>query len=64
MEIIKISKMYKKRPSELVGLDDPYVSFCFDEACAFIRIQIEENEKLPRFEKKYSSFSDIYKDYV
>lgn len=36
MAIISMAKEYKVRPSEIIYLDDPYVAFCFDEACYFI----------------------------
>lgn len=60
LEVINIAQMYKCRPSALVGLEEPYEAFCFDEACAFIFAQIENGEQ-PRFKKKYSSFKDMYK---
>lgn len=62
MEIINLSKLYRVRPSELVGLEEPYEKFCFDEACAFIALQIENGET-PKFTKKYSSFRDLYKQF-
>lgn len=54
--------MYRCRPSELMGLEEPYEAFCFDEACAFITVQIQ-NGNQPHFVKKYKSFKDLYKDY-
>lgn len=54
--------MYKCRPSELVGLEEPYEAFCFDEACAYIYTKIEDGEQ-PKFTKKYDSFKDLYKEY-
>lgn len=50
------------RPSALLGLDDPYTAYCFDEACAYIRARVDKGEELC-FKKKYKSFSDIYKEY-
>lgn len=45
-----LSRLYKIRPSELLGLeqDDSYTAYCFDEACAHILSQID-NKKTPRF---------------
>lgn len=60
--MVNISKYYGCRPSEIVGLEEPYEAFCFDEACAFIALQIENGEQ-PRFKKKYSSFKELYKNY-
>lgn len=62
MEIISLGRMYKCRPSELVGLEEPYEAFCFDEACAYIYTKIEDGEQ-PKFTKKYDSFKDLYKEY-
>ncbi len=51
MRILKISKKYNKRPSEILGItNDPYLAFCFDEACEFILSMrtteiVEENGK-------------------
>ncbi len=45
-----------------MGLEEPYDAFCFDEACAFIRLKIENGEE-PRPKKKYTSFTELYKNY-
>ncbi len=57
-----MSKLYQVRPSEIMGINDEYVRFCFDEACAFISVKIENGEQI-QIKKKYSSFSEIYKQY-
>lgn len=62
LEIISMSKMYTCRPSELVGLEEPYEAFCFDEACAYIYSKIESGEQ-PHFHKKYNSFKELYRDF-
>ena len=62
LEVIDIARLYGIRPSNLVGIEDAYEAFCFDEACAFIALQIENGEQ-PRFKKKYSSFKELYKNY-
>lgn len=68
MQIIQMSKMYGKLPSEIINLKDEYVAFCFNEACFFIRAKIEEGE-MPDFDIKkkdsegsnhYKSFSSMY----
>lgn len=44
-----MSRLYKVRPSELLGIaDDSYTSYCFDEACAYMLNQIDD-KKTPRF---------------
>ena len=58
-------------PSEILGIEDTYTAFCFDEACCNLRLRIENEEK-PRYieqnkdgEQKleYSSFKEFYKQY-
>lgn len=45
-----MAKQYKQRPSEIIGLEGTYESFCFDEACVYItsKLQDEDSPK-PRF---------------
>lgn len=65
--ILMMSKLYKCRPSELMGRVDEYTAFCFDEACAYIIAKLQNDEK-PRYkewgviEKHYKNFSDMYKE--
>lgn len=37
-----MSKLWKVRPSEIVGLDDPYVAYCLDEAIMYAGNYIEQ----------------------
>ena len=62
LEVIDIARLYGIRPSNLVGVEDAYEAFCFDEACTYILARLEKGEN-PLFKKKYKSFSDIYKKY-
>ena len=66
-----MSKLYKCLPSAILGIEDTYTAFCFDEACCNLRLRIENEEK-PRYieqnkngEQKleYSSFKEFYKQY-
>lgn len=57
------AQRYKVRPSELMGIEDPYTAFCLDEACALIAVKLDNGEEIT-FVTKYKSFSDIYKDYT
>lgn len=61
-------QLYNKLPSELLGIEDGYTAFCFNEACAFIMTKINK-EELPVFDreevkeqkpKHYSNFKDLY----
>lgn len=63
-----MAKMYSCRPSALIGLEDPYTSFCFDEACAYIHMEIVENNKKPMFNhlkedkpQHYTRASEFYR---
>ena len=57
-----MSKIYSKTPSELIGLEDSYTSYCLNEACAFIQGKMQEGE-MPSFAQQYKSFTDLYKQY-
>lgn len=60
------------RPSELLGIDDLYTAFCFDEACAYIIKRISQDEDEPILKKREKEGkkeskrimpSDIFKKY-
>ena len=34
---------FRERPSRLIGIEDDYTAFCFDEACGFIMKRMREN---------------------
>lgn len=59
----------KTRPSDLLGIEDSYTAFCFDEACAFIINQIKEGKEpiIKRTKNEMDMHvnkpSDIYKHY-
>jgi hypothetical protein len=57
-----MSKVYNQRPSNIAGIDDEYTAYCLDEACAFMISKIEDGET-PCFVTKYTSFSELYKQY-
>lgn len=54
------------RPSQIVGIDDAYTAFCFDEACALIVTKLQNNE-IPIIkeenESTYTKPSDVYKKF-
>ena len=63
-----MAKLYYTRPSMIIGLVDPYTSYCFDEACAYITSSIKDGEE-PDFsvvennnieKPHYNSLSDMY----
>lgn len=54
MSILAISKQYKQRPSEIIGITNDYEAFCFDECCTYILNELsKENPKEPIFEDNY-----------
>lgn len=63
-----MSQRYNERPSVLLGIDDEYSAYCFDEACALIMTHLDNKEE-PTFAQKnkpghkYTSFSDLYAKY-
>lgn len=43
-----MTRIYQKRPSELLNVSDGYVAYCVDEAIAEFIMHLEKGEK-PRF---------------
>ena len=46
--IIHTSRTFNSRPSQLINIEDEYVAYCFDEACAYIFGQLEAG-KIPHY---------------
>lgn len=61
--MLGLARRYKCRPSTLFDIADPYTAFCFDEACAYIQMKLDDGEE-PTFERKFTSFKDMYKHYT
>ena len=67
-----MSKQYSCLPSEILGIEDSYVAFCFNEACCEIILRLQNEEK-PYFiedrkkeeeqPKHYNNFEDFYKQF-
>lgn len=55
-------KLYKTPPAELLGIEDCYTAYCFNEACTYILARLEKGET-PTYKQPYTSFSDLYKQY-
>lgn len=45
-----------------MDIADSYTAYCFDEACAYIIKKIENGEE-PTFERKFKTFSEMYRYY-
>lgn len=56
-----MSQRYRKTPSEMLSLTDPYTAYCFNEACACIMKHLDDKEE-PVFEVRYSRASELYKN--
>jgi hypothetical protein len=55
---VRTARQWKARPSELLDIRDPYVAYCFDEACAYIAEQMERKKK-PKFPKPKDADGDV-----
>lgn len=53
-----MSQRYRKAPSEILAIDDPYTAYCLDEACAIIANKIDQKEE-PAFVTHYKSYSEL-----
>lgn len=57
-------------PSEIIGIEDEYTAYCFDECIAYITSQLDAGKQInfKAFEntggvEKVSSFSELYRKY-
>lgn len=63
---IGLAEYYNCRPSAFISADE-YTKFCFDEACAYIKMQMKD-KKRPKFgntkkiKQNYTSFKKFYDD--
>lgn len=58
-----MAEVYNKMPSEILFIEDPYVAFCFNEACYYIRNKIKVDGEEPVFIVKVNSFKELYARY-
>lgn len=62
-----MAKLYKVKPSDILGIVDSYTAYCLDEACAYIVSMIKNGEE-PDFsiqkesleKRHYNSIKDMY----
>ena len=66
-----MAKRYRQRPSNIIGVENEYASYCFDEACIFLYEALENKQEL-KFDsgdwsgeetkkpKHFSSMSEFY----
>lgn len=43
-QVIMMSKEYRKRPSEILGLDDEYIAYCIDEVAFHLLSEATEKD--------------------
>lgn len=67
-----MSKQYSCLPSDILGIEDNYTAFCFNEACCEIIERLKNGEKPNYIEyrkeqkaeaKHYNNFGEFYKTY-
>lgn len=64
-----MSKLYECRPSSLFEEMDEYTAYCFDEACSYIQVMMQNEENEPDFkveedsskQNHFKSARDLYK---
>lgn len=42
--VIMMARMYQKRPSEILGIKDEYLAYCFDEVAYFLMCEALEKD--------------------
>ena len=45
MTLIHLATLNRVRPSELLGIDDPYTAYCLDETCLFMVNQARDGKE-------------------
>lgn len=43
-QIIIMAKRYNKRPSEILGIDNDYLAYMFDETALYLESEVTDNE--------------------
>ena len=46
MQIANMARLYRRPPSELLKIADPYTAWCMDEAIAYLLLRLENGDKL------------------
>lgn len=62
-----MSRQYNCLPSQILGIKDSYTAFCFNEACSYVRMMLDNGKKIIKKQelekKEYSSFEEFYKQF-
>lgn len=43
-QVIIMANKYRKRPSEILGIDNDYLAYCFDEVALFLEAEATDKE--------------------
>lgn len=43
-QVIIMANKYRKRPSEILNIDNDYLAYCFDEAALFLEVQATDDK--------------------
>jgi len=43
-QVIIMANKYGKRPSEILGIDNDYLAYCFDEVALFLEVEATDKE--------------------
>lgn len=67
--VLVIARQYNCLPSSVVGIEDNYTAFCFNEACSYIRQRMDNgDEPIYQIDEEqnkmnYSCASEFFKQY-
>ncbi len=42
--MIAVARQFEKQPSQIMGIEDSYTAFCFDEACMYISHELDKEQ--------------------
>ncbi|MBC5786922.1 MULTISPECIES: hypothetical protein [Clostridiaceae] len=59
MNVIAIANHSHTSPSQVMGIDDPYTAYCFDETCLYISQRMERGDR-PRYLVQCNGFREFY----
>lgn len=61
--MLNVAAAYRERPSKVLGIEDDYAAFCFDEACQYIEGRLMAGDK-PVYAREVKSMKDFYKELI
>ena len=58
--LLSLTQRYRRTPSEILHIEEPYDAYCLDEACAWVMSELDSGEKF-YVNKHFKSASELYK---